>query len=65
MARLTRGTYALLVSSLPATATIIGIAVLRQIPAPLDIAGVALVVAGVAVHREVPACDTPVSAPAG
>ena len=52
MARLPRATYALMVSILPATATIIGIVVLRQVPSPLELAGVALVVAGVAVHRE-------------
>lgn len=52
MARLTRGSYALLVSLLPATATVIGIVVLTQIPGPLEAAGVVLVVAGVALHRE-------------
>ncbi len=52
MARLPRATYALMVAILPATATIIGIVVLRQVPSPLELAGVALVVAGVALHRE-------------
>ncbi|MBB3675370.1 EamA family transporter [Modestobacter versicolor] len=52
MARLTRGAYALLVSLLPATATVIGIVVLTQVPGVLELLGVALVVAGVAVHRE-------------
>jgi inner membrane transporter RhtA len=52
MARLPRATYALLVSLLPATATVIGILVLGQLPAPDEVAGVALVVLGVAVHRE-------------
>ncbi len=52
MARMPRATYALLVSLLPATATVIGIVVLAQIPTPQEIAGVALVVAGVAIHRE-------------
>jgi inner membrane transporter RhtA len=52
MARLPRATYALMVSLLPALATIIGIVVLVQIPTTVEIAGVALVVAGVAVHRE-------------
>jgi inner membrane transporter RhtA len=55
MARLPRSTYALLVSLLPATATVIGIVVLGQIPAPDEVAGVALVVGGVAVHRDLPA----------
>ena len=52
MARLPRATYALLVSLLPATATAIGVAVLGQIPTPVDAAGVGLVIAGVALHRE-------------
>jgi inner membrane transporter RhtA len=52
MARLARATYALMVSLLPATATVVGVLVLTQIPAPREIAGVALVIAGVAVHRE-------------
>ena len=52
MARLPRATYALLVSLLPATATVIGIVVLGQVPAPDEVLGVALVVAGVALHRE-------------
>ncbi len=52
MARLERATYALLVSLLPATATAIGIVVLGQVPSRLELAGVALVAVGVAVHRE-------------
>jgi inner membrane transporter RhtA len=52
MRRLARSTYALLVSLLPATATVIGIVVLAQVPSPREAAGVALVVAGVAVHRD-------------
>jgi inner membrane transporter RhtA len=52
MARLTRAAYALMVSLLPATATVIGIAVLGQVPAVAEVTGVALVVAGVAMHRE-------------
>jgi len=49
--RLTRATYALMVSLLPATATVIGIVVLAQIPSWREAAGVGLVVAGVALHR--------------
>jgi inner membrane transporter RhtA len=52
MARMSRATYALLVSLLPATATVIGIVVLGQVPTWPEAAGVALVVAGVGVHRE-------------
>jgi inner membrane transporter RhtA len=52
LARLERATYALMVSLLPATATVIGIVVLTQIPSPAEVAGVALVVGGVALHRD-------------
>jgi inner membrane transporter RhtA len=52
MARLPRATYALLVALLPATATVIGALVLAQIPTAAELAGVALVAAGVAVHRQ-------------
>jgi inner membrane transporter RhtA len=52
MARLPRATYALLVSLLPATATVIGVIVLSQLPTAEEVLGVALVVGGVAVHRE-------------
>jgi inner membrane transporter RhtA len=52
MARMPRATYALLVSLLPATATVIGIVVLGQVPTWAEATGVALVVAGVGVHRE-------------
>jgi inner membrane transporter RhtA len=51
MARLPRASYALMVSLLPATATVIGVVVLAQVPSPAEAAGVALVVAGVALHR--------------
>jgi inner membrane transporter RhtA len=52
LARMKRSTYALMVSLLPATATVIGIVVLAQLPSAIEVAGVALVVAAVAVHRE-------------
>jgi inner membrane transporter RhtA len=52
MARLSRATYSLMVALLPATATVIGILVLRQVPTPVEVAAVALVVTAVAVHRE-------------
>ena len=51
MARLPRASYATLVALLPAIATVIGIVVLAQIPSPMEAAGLALVVAGVALHR--------------
>jgi len=52
MSRLPRSTYALLVSLLPATAAVIGVVVLGQVPSWVEAAGVALVVAGMALHRE-------------
>jgi inner membrane transporter RhtA len=51
MARLARATYSLMVALLPAIAVAIGVVVLGQIPSALDLAGVGLVIAGVAVHR--------------
>jgi inner membrane transporter RhtA len=54
MARLPRATYALMVALLPAIATAIGVGVLGQIPSSVELAGVGLVIAGVAVHRPVP-----------
>ena len=52
MRRLVRSSYALMVSLLPATATIIGIVVLAQVPSLTEVVGVGLVIAGVAVHRD-------------
>ena len=52
MKRLTRAGYALMVSLLPATATVIGLIVLSQVPSVRDALGIALVIAGVALHRE-------------
>jgi inner membrane transporter RhtA len=52
MARLPRATYALMVSLLPAVATVVGLVVLAQVPSSREAAGVALVIAGVALHRE-------------
>lgn len=51
MARLDRSTFALMLSILPATAAVIGVMVLGQIPTSVEIAGVLLVVLGVAVHE--------------
>jgi inner membrane transporter RhtA len=52
MARLPRATFALMLSILPATATGIGLLVLGQVPTLQDVIGIALVIAGVALHRE-------------
>jgi inner membrane transporter RhtA len=51
MARLSRATYALLVSLLPATATVIGFVVLGQLPTLAELLGVGLVGLGVAAHQ--------------
>ena len=61
LARLARATYALLVSLLPATATVVGAIVLAQLPSATELAGLALVIAGVALHR--PPAAPPASAP--
>jgi inner membrane transporter RhtA len=54
MSRLPRASFALLLSLLPVTATLIGVVVLAQFPSITDILGVALVVIGVAIHRPAP-----------
>jgi inner membrane transporter RhtA len=51
MARLARETYALFVALLPATAAVIGVVVLSQLPSRLDLVGIVLVMLGVALHR--------------
>jgi inner membrane transporter RhtA len=51
LARLPRATYALMVSLLPALATVIGIVVLAQVPTLAQASGVVLVVVAVACHR--------------
>ena len=52
MRRIARATYALMVALLPATATVIGVVVLTQVPTPAEILGVALVIVAGAVHRD-------------
>ncbi len=52
MARLSRASYSLLVALLPATATVIGVVVLAQVPSAVELLGVTLVIAGVAIHRD-------------
>jgi inner membrane transporter RhtA len=52
MARLARSTYALFVALLPATAVVIGVVVLGQVPTMVEVAAVALVIAGVVVHQD-------------
>jgi inner membrane transporter RhtA len=53
MARLPRATFALMLAVLPATATVVGLVVLSQVPTLRDLAGVGLVVGGVALHQQV------------
>src|SRR4051794_7854198 len=51
LVRLPRAPYSLMVAILPATATLIGLIVLAQVPTLRDLAGIGLVAAGVALHR--------------
>lgn len=51
MSRLPRASFALLLTLLPAVAAFAGAIVLAQIPSLRDLSGIALVMAGVAVHR--------------
>lgn len=51
MARLPRTTFALMLTLLPAIAAVTGAVVLRQIPSPIDLAGICLVILGVGLHR--------------
>ena len=52
MIRLSRSTYALFVALLPATAMVIGLIVLGQVPAPIEAVAVAFVIAGVLIHQD-------------
>lgn len=52
MSRLPRASFALLLTLLPATATIIAAVVLAQIPTATDLLGVALVMLGIAIHKQ-------------
>ncbi len=51
MSRMPRATYALFIAMLPAMAVLMGMLVLAQVPTVLEIAGIALVGLGVAIHR--------------
>jgi inner membrane transporter RhtA len=52
MARLPRATFAILLALLPATACLVGAVVLHQLPSRAETIGIALVAAGIAIHRE-------------
>jgi len=54
MARLPRETFALLLAILPAMAALIGLVVLRQRLLPAELSGIAMVAAGIALHRPRP-----------
>jgi inner membrane transporter RhtA len=54
MARLPRATFALMLALLPAFAVVIGAVVLHQVPSARELAGIALVIAGVAIHQADP-----------
>jgi inner membrane transporter RhtA len=65
MARLPRATFSLMLALLPAAATVIGLIVLGQIPTVRDLAGIGLVILGVALHRAAPSReDQPATAAA-
>jgi inner membrane transporter RhtA len=51
MSRLPRASFALMLALLPATATLIGVIVLAQIPSVQDTIGVLLVMVGTAIHK--------------
>jgi inner membrane transporter RhtA len=53
MARLPRATFALLLSLLPAMASLIGAVVLHQLPTEAEVGGIALVIGGVLLHRTI------------
>lgn len=52
MARLSRASFALLLSLLPASAALIGFVVLHQTPTASDLCGIALVITAVALHQD-------------
>jgi inner membrane transporter RhtA len=63
MARLPRATYALMVSLLPATATVIGVVVLAQVPSVPELCGVVLVIVGVGLHQDRSTSQRPATEP--
>ena len=52
MARLPRASFSLMLALLPACAVIIGAVVLHQLPTARDVAGITLVMLGVAIHTQ-------------
>jgi inner membrane transporter RhtA len=51
MARLPRASFALMLSLLPAVAVVIGAVILGQIPSGIELVGILLIMAGVAIHQ--------------
>jgi inner membrane transporter RhtA len=51
MAKLPRASFALMLALLPVFALLIGALVLRQIPDVRELAGIGMVVAGIAIHQ--------------
>ena len=52
MARLPRATFSLMLALLPVFAVVTGAIVLRQFPTAQDVAGIVMVVLGLAIHQE-------------
>jgi inner membrane transporter RhtA len=52
MARLPRERYSLMVSLLPATATVVGLVVLGQTPTARQLLGISLIVAALGLHQD-------------
>jgi inner membrane transporter RhtA len=52
MTRISRSTYSLFVALLPATAVLIAVLVLHQVPTPLELFAVGLIIGAVLIHRE-------------
>lgn len=65
MARLQRATFALLLSLLPAMASLIGALVLHQIPTFAEAGGIALIIGGVLLHHAPRRADLPTPTVAG
>jgi inner membrane transporter RhtA len=65
MARLPRATFSLMLALLPAAATVIGLIVLGQVPTVRDLAGIGLVILGIALHRDHPRQNQPAPAVTG
>jgi inner membrane transporter RhtA len=60
--RIPRARFALLLALLPATATVMGLVALRQTPGGLEVLGIGLVVAGIALSERSKAAPVPIGA---